>query len=240
MQGVGSILSTNLLVKEEEAGSKIGSLATFHFPLQCDLRHKFSFNALYTKPARPWSEAEVLKWNPWAQATRPPSIAVPMPPQAFSNLFLPFFQLLFLTWVQTVWGRGLSHNGKILVLVVAISQVHFLVLPVGRLPPIPTRCPLLASDASANATAMPADHPGSYSLTPVNSYPSTSVAFQLPNWDFDLLCLPLQICCPVVGEVAVQVRNLKLAVCRVHGQTDKLGSYKPAHVEAFFNSFTKS
>ena len=41
-------------------GQKIGSLAALHFPLQCDLRHKISLTALYTKPARFWSEAEVL------------------------------------------------------------------------------------------------------------------------------------------------------------------------------------
>ena len=145
-----------------------------------------------------------------------------------------------------MWGGGLSHSNKTLVLVVATSQVRFLVLPGGPLPPVPTRCEPLAGDTLANATAMPADLLGSCSLTPVNSYPPASEDIQLPHCSSDLLCLPLlclsplplQICCSVVFGVAVQVRNDKLAICGVLGQTDKLGSYKPACLEMFVGSST--
>ena len=51
---------------------------------------------------------------------------------------------------------------------------------------------------------------------------------------------PIQICCPVVGRVAIQVANHKLADCEVLGQVDKLGSYKPANCKALSGSCTNT
>ena len=108
-----------------------------------------------------------------------------------------------------MWGGGLSHSNKTPLLVVATSQVRFLVLPGGPLPPVPTSCPPLAGDTTTDASLILTDLLGSYSLTPVNSYPPASVAFLLPHGGSFLLCylLPLQICCSVVGGVAGQVKN---------------------------------
>ena len=68
-------------------------------------------------------------------------------------------------------GRQLSHNGKTLALVVAASQVRFLVLPGGPLPPVPTSCRMLAGDAITDAALFHADLLGSFTLTPEDSYP---------------------------------------------------------------------
>ena len=124
--------------------------------------------------------------------------------------------------------------------------MRFLVIPGCPLPPVTTSCPLLAGETVSDASLIPADMLGSYSLTSVNSYPPASEAIQLPHCSSDPLCLPLlclsplplQICCSVVFGVAVQVRNDKLAICGVLGQTDKLGSYKPACLEMFVGSST--
>ena len=115
-----------------------------------------------------------------------------------------------------------------------------LVLPGGPLPPVPICCLPLAGDALVDVTSIPADLLGSYPLTPVNSYLPTSEAIQLPHCGsalpycgsaLPLYFFPLQICCSVIGAVAVQMRDDKLAGFSVLGHTDKLGSYKPAYSE---------
>ena len=115
-------------------------------------------------------------------ATRPLSCAVHTPAQAFSNShclgsfpsgstkLLTKQQAAFSLTVEApplsqfvcgMWGRGRSHGGEILVLVVTTSQVFCLVFPGGSLPPVPTSCPPLAGDAHADVSGIRADLLGS-------------------------------------------------------------------------------